>query len=217
MTSPPRSPTTDLADSTATTTISIADPDPDSELTESIHTEPLDQLGNKLRSWRRTRQRLRGRVSVVSAGTSAGDDQGDSREAGEVKADGHGDQAAGQHQENGTRRFDSSGTATAGKGIDDDTRCKCCLRHILRSSSFPTTEPSRAAGGEIRIAGVDEDESDREGECETLGEIKALDSDLILSAGESRSVRGRWLLWTCYGLRLMYHPDQSVSNLVRST
>jgi hypothetical protein len=73
----------------------------------------------------------------------------------------------------------------AGKGFDDDTRCKCCLRHILRSSSSSTTEPSRAVGGEIRIAGVDGNESDREGICETMREIKALDWDLILSAGES--------------------------------
>lgn len=186
MTSPPRSPTTDLADSTATTTISIADPDPESELTESIHTEPLDQLGNKLRSWRRTRQRLRGRVSVTSAGTDAGEDQDDSREAGGVKVDGHRNQAAEQEPKDGPRRFDPPGTATAGKGIDDDTRCKCCLRHILRSSSFSTTGPSKTVGGEIRIAGVDEDEIDQGGgRCETMREIKALDSDLILSAGES--------------------------------
>jgi hypothetical protein len=217
MTSLPRSPTTDLADSSATTTISIADPDPDSELTESIHTEPLDQLGNKLRSWRRTRQRLRGRVSVASTGTSAGDNQDDNKEAGEVNVDGHRNQAAEQEPEDGPRRFNPPGTATAGKGIDDDTRCKCCLRHILRSSSSSTTEPSRAVGGEIRIAGVDEEEGDRDGECETMREIKALDSDLILSAGESQLFRGRWIFRTCYGLRLMYHPDQSVSNLVQST
>jgi hypothetical protein len=186
MTSPPRSPTTDLADSTATTTISIADPDPDSELTESIHTEPLDQLGNKLRSWRRTRQRLRGRVSVASTGTNAGDDHVDSREAGEVKVDGHRNQAAEQEPEDGPRRFDTEGMTRAGTGFDDDTRCKCCLRHILRSSSSLATGPSKTVGGEIRIAGVDEDENDRGGgRCETMREIKALDSDLILSAGES--------------------------------
>lgn len=185
MTSLPRSPTTDLADSKAATTISIVDPDPDSELTESTHTEPLDQLGNKLRSWRRTRQRFRGRVSVVSAGTSAGDDQGDSREAGEVKADGHGDQAAGQHQEDRSQRFDTEGMIRAGEEFDDDTRCKCCLHHILRSSSSLATGPSKTVGGEIRIAEDNEEEGDRDGECETMREIKELDSDLILSAGES--------------------------------
>jgi hypothetical protein len=218
MTSPPRSPTTDLADSKAATTISIVDPDPDSELTESIHTEPLDQLGNKLRSWRRTRQRLRRRVPVASAGTDAGEDQDDSREAGEVKAAGHGNQAAEQHREDGSRRFVTEGMTRAGTGFDDHTRCKCCLRHVLRSSSSTATGPSKTFGGEIRIAGVDEDENDQGGgQCETMREIEALDSDLILSAGESRSFRGRWILWTCYGLRLMYHPDQSVSNLVQST
>jgi hypothetical protein len=36
------------------------------------------------------------------------------------------------------------------------------------------------------MAGVDEDEGDQGGgQCETMREIKALDSDLILSAGES--------------------------------
>lgn len=186
MTSLPRSPTTDLADSTATTTISIADPDPDSELTESIHTEPLDQLGNKLRSWRRTRQRLRGRVSVVSVGTNAGDNQNDSKEAGEVNDDGHRNQAAEQEPEDGPRRFDPPGTAAAGSRLDDDTRCKRCLRHILRSSSSVATGPSKTIGGEVRMAGVDEDEGDQGGgQCETMREIKALDSDLILSAGES--------------------------------
>jgi hypothetical protein len=188
MTSLPRSPTTDLADSTATTTISIVDPDPDSELTESIHTEPLDQLGNKLRSWRRTRQRLRGRVSVASTGTDAADNQDDSREAGGVKADGYGDQAAGRHQEDRSRRFDTEGMTRAGKGFDDHTRCKCCLRHILRSSSPAAPGPSKTFGGEIRIAEDNEEEGDRDGECETMREIKALDSDLILSAGESSSV-----------------------------
>lgn len=54
----------------------------------------------------------------------------------------------------------------------EETRCRCCLRYLLLPSDRTPNQDGSADDEHQAVTG-----------CETAREIKALDSDLLLSAG----------------------------------